>query len=186
MTGKGHQAIGLILTAPCYYLITNMGFSYIPGLLCSIGVFCGAKAPDYLEITYGLGKGRRSIFRHRGITHWWALWLIPLIMIYSALLSINGQKNSVYDLLINNNIYLLNFQNIEYFYFALLGFLIGGISHILTDLPNKRGVPIFTPFDSFSLNLWESGKFEKTIIFLVSLGSIYYINLFNIKNIIWN
>ena len=40
------------------------------------------------------------------------------------------------------------------------GFGIGGLLHLLVDLPNPMGIPILTPTRRFSLKLWKSGKFE--------------------------
>lgn len=50
-----------------------------------------------------------------------------------------------------------------------LGFSCGCISHWLGDVPNKQGLPIFTPLDRFSLHLWDSGEHEQITISLIAI-----------------
>ncbi|MGF1905226.1 metal-dependent hydrolase [Aliivibrio salmonicida] len=56
---------------------------------------------------------------------------------------------------------------------VLFGFSCGGVSHWVGDVPNKQGLPIFTPKDRFALHLWESGKHQNLtvlVIFALSLS----------------
>lgn len=48
----------------------------------------------------------------------------------------------------------------------------GCIAHWLGDVPNKQGLPIFTPWDRFALHLWPSGKNEGITIVLILIAAI--------------
>lgn len=53
-----------------------------------------------------------------------------------------------------------------------LGLSSGCIAHWLGDVPNKRGMPIFTPWDRFALHLWSSGKNEGITIIFILIAAI--------------
>ncbi len=58
--------------------------------------------------------------------------------------------------------------------FILFGFFSGGILHLLGDIPNKKKIPMFTPFDGIALNMWESGKHEElTCVLLLGLTLLF-------------
>lgn len=48
--------------------------------------------------------------------------------------------------------------------------MVGGISHLLVDLPNPSGIPVLTPFHRMSLNCWESGDREWRLVLAALLA----------------
>lgn len=120
------------------------------GLLCApsepvgfclalLGGWAGGVAPDMLEIPWGA----RRLIPHRRITHWMLLWAGAL-----ALLWLHPESPS----------YLA--------YYALLGFVAGGLMHCLADLPNPTGVPVLHYWNRWSLDWWASGRHD------ISLGTL--------------
>lgn len=105
---------------------------YFSMALVSAGAIAGASAPDWLEISRGEYKGGRwhrvSVIPHRTITHWVPLWVIGLFL---AVFSRNP---------------------------LLLGFMLSGLAHLLTDFPNPMGVPVVHPWKRVSLRWWRSGE----------------------------
>ena len=62
---------------------------------------------------------------------------------------------------------------------GIIGFSLGGLLHLLVDIPNPMGIPILTPYNRFSLKLWKSGKFENFICFILLFVNLYYIGILN-------
>jgi membrane-bound metal-dependent hydrolase YbcI (DUF457 family) len=148
MTGKGHHISGVICSVGFAQLAYDMGLSFV---VVGLGVILGSKAPDWMEI---LIKGKRLI-THRTITHWLPLWVAALYFSYEYVDLINSYAMHLGELII--------------------GFSIGGLLHLLLDIPNPMGIPILTPTRRFSLNLWNSGSNEFVIHILLAMGTIYYI-----------
>ena len=46
---------------------------------------------------------------------------------------------------------------------AVIGYAAGGLTHLLFDLPNPMGVPIFTPVHRLSLRWWHSGDHDAAL-----------------------
>lgn len=181
MTGKGHLNVGFALSITGYAMIGKLGYDLAYQIICAIGVIMGAKAPDYLEIWRKTSGGYAPIIKHRTITHWFALWGFLFYIFYMILSEdktfnsyVKENLNIVFNL---ENIYLLTF------YSFFLGYFLGGISHLIVDIPNKKPIPIFTPFDRFSLNIWKSGEFEKIIVIIFLIFSLNYAGIINIKDI---
>lgn len=161
MTGKGHWATGLALAIATYKYTDTVG---AVAWIATFFSFFGSTSPDWLEIRHKGG----TIIKHRTITHWIPVWLF---LFSFSLFSVN-------------NDYLSFFYHISFFSdnqipplysSALLGFSIGGLLHLLFDLPNPMGVPLFTPWNRVSLNLWKSGEMEKTIVTLVFITALIYV-----------
>lgn len=180
MTGKGHLNVGIALSIAGYAIAGNLGYNIIAQIFCAVGVIMGAKAPDYLEIWRKTNNGYAPMIKHRTITHWFFLWLFLFLSMYSIL----AKEYQIYNYLTENTLNPYFIKNIEYFYAFLLGYFMGGISHLIVDIPNKKPIPIFTPFDRFSLNIWKSGEFEKLIVFVFLVGSLHYADIINIKEVI--
>ena len=66
---------------------------------------------------------------------------------------------------------------------VLIGFSLGGLLHLLTDIPNPMGIPILTPTRRFSFKLWKSGKYEVAITFVLLLISLYYVGIIEFNGI---
>jgi inner membrane protein len=75
--------------------------------------------------------------RHRTVTHWWLLWVA----------------------LLGYAVYLGGFAGA-----LLFGFGLGGLTHLLFDLPNPMGVPALHPWHRVSLRWWRSGEHEWLLV----------------------
>lgn len=107
------------------------------------GALLGSTAPDWLELPQKptfWGTGGKRLIPHRTLTHWWPLW----VWLFISTLHMQGTLISA----------------------LLEGFALGGLSHLVVDLPNPMGVPFATPFASSrkSLKWWRSGQHEFLII----------------------
>jgi hypothetical protein len=120
----------------------------------AVGVLMGARAPDYLELQKG---GGGTLIPHRTITHYTPLWIG---MLFYALGGLGVGPATGLDLLPNTIVSEI-----------LCGFAIGGISHLLTDLPNPMGIPLWHPNKRWSLNWWRSGERE-WLIHIVGIVSV--------------
>lgn len=163
MTGKGHTWVSLAFSIATYKIGLQLG---ITPLLVSVATIVGGTAPDWLEIRK---KNGGTVIKHRTITHWLPLWLALFFFTY-GLITKNENLYQLYDFNINE--YLLSF---------LFGFSIGGLLHLLVDIPNPMGIPILTPTRRFSLKLWKSGKFEVPIVTAFFIFSLYYIGVLNLN-----
>lgn len=162
MTGKGHFQTGIAFSISAFLFSKDLGgLHWISAIFCIIGV----NSPDYLEIR----RGGSTLIPHRTITHWIPLWLI--IFFYSVF-SLNSNYFDFFSYLHFPQLDTLEAS-------ALLGFSIGGLLHLLFDLPNPMGVPLIAPWKRVSLNLWNSGNRENLIIFTVWIFTILYITFYN-------
>ena len=160
MTGKGHWGTGVALTFATYTFTESLGAIAWLATICSV---FGSTAPDWLEIR----SGGNTLIPHRTITHWIPLWLI---LFFWSVFSIDPN----YFEFLSYFSFLDNYALNETVRDCLLGFSIGGLLHLLFDLPNPMGVPFLTPFHRISLNLWKSGSMEKSIVVFVFIVSISY------------
>lgn len=162
MTGKGHTWVSLAFSIATYKIALQLGA--VP-LLVSVATVLGGTAPDWMEIRKSNGA---TMIKHRTITHWLPLWLLLFFFCFGVITK-NESLYSLYDFKIN-----------EYFLSFLLGFSIGGLLHLLVDIPNPMGIPILTPNRRFSLKLWKSGKFEVPIVTAFFIFSLYYIDVLSL------
>lgn len=154
MTGLGHKITGLCAAVFSIAIMPEM--SILSSAMLAIACIFGATAPDWLEIAWHSNEGRRrSIIPHRKVTHWIPLWLgLLLYAIY----------------------YLDNAHS-----YILIGFAVGGLTHLLVDIPNPMGVPLFHPWRNVSLNWWKSGERERLIILTFILVDVFFISGFDEK-----
>lgn len=134
ITGRGHFTTGVIVAIASYPLSVKYGLYPI---VVALALAMGSSAPDWLEMPWNDGNRRRLLINHRTLTHWWPIWAY---LLWHGL-KIGGVEGN-----------------------AMVGFAIGCLLHLLTDLPNPMGIPILTPWHRFSLNLWKSGHNEILII----------------------
>ena len=139
MTGNGHQLFGGYAAIAAYPLAVTYGLT---GYLLAIGILLGAKAPDYLECRFRSG---RRIIPHRTVTHYVPLWVVLLAF------SLGGTGLGPAQ-----GVFTLGPVPSE----ILAGYAIGGLVHLLLDIPNPMGIPILLPHKRISLNLWRSGQAE--------------------------
>lgn len=154
MTGNGHKITGVIAATITTPMALDLGLT---GWLMGVFTILGSTAPDYLEIRKPSGG---TMIRHRTITHWLPLWV--LLFAYGCV-SI-GAINSPIPIPLPNTLFAE----------AIVGFAIGGLLHLLFDIPNPMGIPILTPYRRVSLNLWRSGKAEWLIFLMMGGLSAFY------------
>lgn len=152
MTGRGHQIFGFYGAMLAYPISLDYELN---ALLISLGLILGARAPDYLEIRVK----NRTLIPHRGITHHLLIWL--------ALLAYFAGSISLFPM---GDIPTLN----KDFSSVLFGFSLGGLLHLLLDIPNPMGVPFARLKDRFTLNLWKSGEFELPLHVMAIVGLILF------------
>jgi inner membrane protein len=177
MTGKGHTLVGLTCLIGIYHFTkTNISTDIVICLLSSLGLIFGSTAPDWMEMRR---KSGGTIITHRTWTHWTPLWVFPLLILLYQYDSI-GLK-SVIEISFYNETFINSYVSS-----FLIGFLFGGVIHLLVDLPNPLGIPILTPYNRFSLKLWKSGKNETLITLLSLVLNLYYVGFisFNVDSIL--
>ena len=104
----------------------------------------GSTIPD-VDLKLGFPKRRTLFNAHRGITHH------PLICLFLLALPFLTVKS-----------HPLIFRN-------LLSLSVGYTSHIILDLLNPLGIPIFGYSNRLSLKLVRSGRLGEVIVFLILL-----------------
>lgn len=166
MTGKGHTWVGIVCSIAAYKF--SKDYNAIP-LIASIATILGATAPDWLEIRK---KNGGTVIKHRTITHYLPIWLVLFFIPLGYLTGNSFIEQNLPS--VTNNIFTAAFFSF------LLGFSFGGLTHLLTDLPNPMGIPIIAPNVRFSLKLWKSGKFEPAITFFFLLIVMIYIGVLKI------
>ena len=165
MTGKGHTMCGMVAgIAPASAAYVTAGF--IPAIAAWAFTIVGSTAPDWLEFPKEVkkkvnGKIMTVLVRripHRTITHTISVWVLAMAFFYISLAGTHAYSIP---------------QLLPIISAIGLGFSYGGVIHLLGDIPNKQRIPIFTKFDGVSLSLWKSGEFEKTLVFICGLISLY-------------
>lgn len=163
MTGKGHSWTGIAVSAAVYKFSFDFGFS---PMVAVAAFLIGVTAPDWMEIRK---SGGGTLIKHRTITHWLPVWILVFCLSFWA-----GEIDPKYLSFMGGAIEGNVASYIQSFF---LGFSLGGLLHLLTDIPNPMGIPILTPTKRFSLKLWKSGKNEAAIVAVLFLCSMSYIGV---------
>lgn len=168
MTYKTHLTGGIVASTGVvtYSLGTNMAlaerFGSIPALvsipLILVGAVIGALLPD---IDSPSSKARRFIRRilvknpntrngnpnHRGIPHTPIFWVVVLWFLFGVF---TGPGSTLF----------------------LVGLSIGVVSHLVLDLLNPAGIPIWFPFSRRKTTLVpiRAGKMLEKVVFIVLMG----------------
>lgn len=150
MSKIDHQIVGISVGLLIFLYLESLGYGVFSRVGAAFLAFWGATAPDWLEIAHAEkgynGKWQRvSVIPHRTFTHWLPLWTLPAIAVL-FFLPVHGQ------------IFLHPYRADALA--LLLGFLTGGLSHLICDIPNPTGVPVLLPTAKHrvSLRLWKSGS----------------------------
>ncbi|MBN6740612.1 metal-dependent hydrolase [Acidithiobacillus sp. MC6.1] len=166
MGKTGHQltglAAGLLTAAACWHLWGSAALVAIP-----TGII-GGTAPDWLEVAHAEYSQARqqwvrvSVIPHRTVTHWWPLWVLAL----AAATTLSFPTTTTYHL------FSLRLDPDQFLMPTCMGFVAGGLMHLLMDLPNPTGIPIVTPFSRSrkSLHLWRSGNHWEPVAGLAMAG----------------
>lgn len=166
MTGAGHTHTGIGMSIGIFYASYVYGCDQNIFIALASAFICisGATAPDWLEIRK---KGGGTVIKHRTITHWVLLWVGALYLGYYML-----------ETQMFGNLYFEDKQiAVQAISNGLIAFTIGGLSHLLTDFPNKMGIPIFLPNQRFCLGWWKSGNSEPFLISLSYIASFIFISV---------
>lgn len=174
MTGLGHTKTGIvfgIVPATICYVHYDFNYAAFSYLLCVLF----STAPDWLEIqkrnkvqvTRSNGESQletrvSTVIPHRTITHIVSVWTMGLLV---ALNSISQFSHNLAS-------YLPQLDS-KISASALLGMCCGGLIHLTWDIPNKKPIPVFTPWDKLGLNLWKSGKNEGKIVVITAIASLF-------------
>jgi len=151
MTGPGHHATGffsgVIAASICYKLL---GLPFLISISSLPLAIWGSLFPDSIESFMGF-----RWFRHRTISHWVPLWLLGLVA--ALYLPVTSPLGSAIQA-------------------GLVGFTVGGLTHLIFDWPNPLGIPFLTPYRRHSLKLWNSGKREGLIVLVwAGIASLFWL-----------
>lgn len=149
MHRAGHHITGMISGAVVAGIAHNhLGFPlYVASVAVPAGWY-GGVFPDAIEKI-----GKFYWIEHRTVTHWVPLWIGLLV-----------------------GIFLVDWNALPWgdlCFIGSLGFVVGGLTHLLFDWPNPTGIPILTPFHRHSLNLWNSGRLDVVIVTLWAAGAYH-------------
>lgn len=146
MNKQGHT-YGAIMFAPLPAM--SIGQISAPmGLVAAIACISAGNLPDRLEF---------GLIPHRTITHTLSLWFA--MGLYGYHLTVDPTLTPFYEIKSYH----------EALGAILCGFGAGGVSHWIGDVLNKQPVPVFTPFDSFALYLFNSGDHQRFTCGLIAL-----------------
>ena len=133
------------------------------------GAMFGSMFPDIDKPSSKLGRKVKPIsyvinflFGHRGFTH-----SLPFLVLFTAVAWFYLSKNVDADLFF-------------YLKYAIVGFDIGFISHLILDIMTKEKIPLFYPFQSkkhgFALHLMKTdGTGEVIFRWAMILGSAFFL-----------
>lgn len=139
MTRSGHHFTSLGAAAIAFSVAhRHHGHPWLAAMLA----VSGATAPDWLELAWFRKGVRHSLIPHRTWTH----WLLPWGWLYGyAFLSLDLQPWAS----------------------AALGFAVGGLLHLLMDLPNPSGIRFLHPFrQRITLNWWRGDQMVTPLVLL--------------------
>lgn len=146
-SARAHQLMGY----PCAVAAAAWVYDYgaVHSVLAAVAGYLGSMAPDRLEEKWWSPEFRRFL-AHRGWTHIIGLWCIGLYCGWWWMWHWWGA--------------------------ALFGFAIGGLAHLLTDMPNKPGVPLLWIQGRVCLNLWKSGTADGLLISLLWAFALWVVD----------
>lgn len=143
MMRAGHHVTGLSAGAFVAGMLHNLqpSLDWLALLAIVVAGWFGGVAPDSLEYIPWI---RVPWVPHRTLTHWGILWVAAFgwaVWIFHAQVGLLSA--------------------------AAIGFVVGGLIHLVCDWPNPTGIPWFLPTQNHrhSLRLWRSGQHD----FLISV-----------------
>lgn len=163
LQGKTHVLVGtttLLAVALKYPQGMEFAHNVVNPVIGMLAVSAGSYAPDIDIQQSHLGKKYHFIskhFTHRGITHTLLAPFLMYCLIYTDYL----------PCVVNSLIF---------------GFMFGWVVHILADLLNRKGVPIFWPLltSKFHVMCIKTGTMQETIftmVWLIGCVAYAYFNL---------
>lgn len=158
MTKSGHIIVGACLAVS----LIAVG----QPLTVALGVMLGATAPDYLEYSYwdSTSQKYQRVIPHRTLTHYVWIWIALLAI---ALLDPFYIKSMITDI----------------GYHVFLGFIYGGLSHLIADIGTPSGIPLITPFGKrTSLYLYKTGKEWAPLLACITLTGAFVLPIISKGN----
>ena len=184
MNGKTHQIVGITLGVAASTILhktTGMSlFNAIPLIACSsagsyipdidhVGSKLGKKLPIlswpiscmsklfkflYSQTKWKIFNHFGEMFEHRGILHaplFWSLVFGLIFCFVSPLITVALAA--------------------ELFNYAMIGLIIGIAGHLLADMLNPTGIPIFMPFfnKKFRFARIRTGSQEESVFFIIAI-----------------
>ena len=160
MNGKTHMLGGLTAIAIYYISFNSKADLSLVQNQCSLAILTGAavfgaKLPDIDTRRSSItNKNRLLSFlirvytKHRGITHSHFLLFI-FMTLFMPLLELN-------------DIYINNF---------IIGFFLGYLSHLIYDMMNPKGIPLFYPVSKNHIHIAKivTGSFEEIVFRFINL-----------------
>ena len=155
MTGKTHAICGTItmaaVTVNYFSGFTIDGYQYLP-LLGMLTVVAGSYMPDIDLHRSKMGSRHKFISKmltHRGITH---TLLVPALLLF-LMLTVASVGIPILPELI-------------------LGFNVGWVVHIIADMFNKKGVPIFWPISKQHVHVatFLTSSWQEYVFIILWLG----------------
>lgn len=150
MRGTGHKLSAIGTSGLIVALSPLLSISPWPAIL---GVIMGVKAPDYLEIPI---TASLRLIPHRTVTHWLVLWCGLLGFALIGIYADNG-----FNSLLNT---------------LLLGYALGGLTHLFCDAGTPMGIPIISPFRRHSFYTFSHPVSQWIFLILFSALGILAFN----------
>lgn len=131
-------------------LVTGVAvFGLTGNLIATVSAIQGSVLPDAIEFFFP-----KKWIRHRGITHWFPVYLMPVMVLYiimsrwgvSPVLSIN----EIMELLQSGSLeFITKTVGMSYIFWVL----VGALFHILEDTLTGY-IPIFSPYDRTKFHIF--------------------------------
>lgn len=157
-----------------HYLVTGVAvFALTENILATAAAVHGSVLPDAIEFLFP-----RKMIKHRGITHWWPVYLVPILIILSGfrawgidpLISLNEAWNMYisFQVLDFIRVILMN---------VLLWILVGACFHIVEDTLTGY-IPFLTPYDRRKIHIFfypgAPKEYAFDLVFCTLVGAIKY------------
>lgn len=110
------------------------------------GGWYGGIFPDAIEKI-----GKLYWIEHRTVTHWVPLWIG--LLVWAVVTGVH-----------------LPLPYPDIVRGTVLGFIFGGLTHLIFDIPNPTGIPLVLPWKRYSLNWWKSGRADIALVALWGVG----------------
>ena len=168
MNRSGHHATSVLtMSVPITLGITHSSpWSVI--IASVIGCCWGVTAPDDVEIRYTTDSETernedgsetqvsKTLLAHRGVSHDVLIWLCLLAGSYWWLFISPFALTTWYQPLLKG---------------VLFGVTYGAIIHLLADLPNGKGIPLFPFGPRVCLHLWKASENQALMCFLLFIAT---------------
>lgn len=158
-------------------LVTGVAvFALTENIFATACAVQGSVLPDALEFLFP-----RKLIRHRGITHWWPIYCVPLASMYwwfhvqgiPPLITLSEAWNLLQTIPL---IPLAKLALINYFFWVF----IGAVMHILEDTLTGY-IPVLTPHDERKIHIFfypgSPKEYSFDIVFCLCVAFLKYAQL---------